>query len=260
MSDFYSFTGTLRDRVSVTHPERRAFLADLEARLRDRRGFAVATVNLDHVVKLSRDPRFRTAYRAQTHVVADGNPIVWLSRLAGRPVELIPGSELILPLAGIAARTETPVALLGATEETLARAAAALETACPGLKVVARIAPPLGFDPQTAEADAALDEIGASGARLCFLALGAPKQEVLAARGQARLPHCGFVSIGAGLDFIAGAQRRAPRLVRALALEWLWRLTWNPRRLAGRYGACIAVLPGLGRTALSERRGRRPAG
>lgn len=254
MSDIYSFTGASNGAISVTHPDRAAFLADIEARLRAGRGFAVATVNLDHIVKLYREARFRQAYRAQTHVVADGNPIVWLSLLAGRPVDLIPGSELIEPLAAIAARLETPVALLGATAETLERAATALEAAHPGLRVVAKIAPPQGFDPASGAAGEALDEIGASGARLCLLALGAPKQEVLAARGLDRLPACGFVSIGAGLDFIAGSQVRAPRLVRGLALEWLWRLARSPRRLAGRYGACIAVLPRLVGIARRERR------
>lgn len=254
MSDIYSFTGASNGAISVTHPDRAAFLADIEARLRAGRGFAVATVNLDHIVKLYREARFRKAYRAQTHVVADGNPIVWLSRLAGRPVDLMPGSELIEPLAAIAARVETPVALLGATAETLERAATALEAVHPGLRVVAKIAPPQGFDPASAAAGEALDEIGASGARLCLLALGAPKQEVLAARGLDRLPACGFVSIGAGLDFIAGSQVRAPRLMRRLALEWLWRLTRSPRRLAGRYGACIAVLPRLVGIARRERR------
>lgn len=253
LSDTFSFIGRSRGAVFVTHPDRAAFLDDIEARLREKRGFSVATVNLDHLVKLRRDRRFLDAYRAQTHVVADGNPIVWLSRLAGRGVELVPGSELIAPLSKIAARLETPVALLGATEETLAHAAAALEADHPGLRVVCRIAPAQGFDPDGAAADAALEELGASGARLCFLALGAPKQERLAARGLDRLPECGFVSIGAGLDFIAGTQVRAPRLARRLALEWLWRLGRNPRRLAARYGACIAILPGLAAKAVSER-------
>lgn len=254
MPDIYSFTGASDGAVSVTHPDRAEFLADIEARLRSDRGFAIATVNLDHIVKLYRDAQFRKAYRAQTHVVADGNPIVWLSRFAGRPVELIPGSELIEPLTAIAARLETPIALCGATEETLERTATVLEAAHPGLQVVTRIAPPQGFDPDGEAAGKALDEIEASGARLCFLALGAPKQERLAARGLERLPACGFVSIGAGLDFIAGSQVRAPRLVRGLALEWLWRLAQSPRRLARRYGACIAVLPRLVGIARRERR------
>jgi len=86
--------------------------------------------------------------------------------------------------------------------------------------------------------------VAESGAGLVFLALGAPKQERLAARGRALQPELGFVSIGAGLDFLAGSQRRAPRLVRRLALEWLWRAGSDPKRLAGRYARCAAILPG----------------
>jgi exopolysaccharide biosynthesis WecB/TagA/CpsF family protein len=115
----------------------------------------------------------------------------------------------------------------------------------PGLRIVAQIAPPQGFDPAGAGGQAALEALGASGARLCFLALGAPKQEILAARGRGVLGQVGFVSIGAGLDFIAGAQVRAPLWVRKIAMEWAWRMASHPRRLAKRYLDCALILPGL---------------
>ena len=208
-------------------------------------GYTVATLNLDHIVKLRRDRTFRDAYAAHSHIVADGNPVVWLRRVQGRPVSLVPGSELVMPLAELARRKDVPVALLGATEDTLARAAAQMQKDLPGLEIVDRIAPPFGFDPTGPVADDVLDQLAASGARLCFLALGAPKQEVLAVRGHARIPECGFVSIGAGLDFIAGTQRRAPAWVRRIAMEWFWRMATNPARLARRYAECFAILPGL---------------
>lgn len=240
--------------LGVSHPDRTAFLDDLAARLATGRGFSVATINLDHVVKLRSDPAFAAAYRAHSHVVADGNPIVWLSRLAGRAVDLVPGSELIDPLCARAAAAGIAVALVGATAETLAAAGGALEERHPGLRIAARIAPPFGFDPDGAGAGRIASDLRESGAGLCFLALGAPKQERLAARLQDALPGCGFVSIGAGLDFIAGTQRRAPAWARRMALEWGWRLAGNPRRLAARYGACMAVLPGLALRAVRARR------
>jgi len=243
--------------VAITEPTRAGLMADLEARLAAGRGFALATINLDHIVKLRRDPAFRAAYLAQTHVVADGNPVVWLSRLAGREVELIPGSELVLPLAAMAARQGVPVALLGSTEAALAAAAEGLRASVPGLEIVATIAPPMGFDPEGATGTGALGALEASGARLCFLALGAPKQEAFAARGLRARPGVGFVSIGAGLDFIAGTQTRAPVWVRRIAMEWAWRMAGNPRRLARRYAACFAVLPGLGLSAWRARAARR---
>lgn len=241
--------------ITVTAPVRRTLLEDLRTRFESRRGFSLATLNLDHVVKLKCDPAFRAAYAAHSHITADGNPIVWLSRLAGQGrVELIPGSELIDPIAALAADAGVKVALFGATDASLVAAARALEARHAGLEVALTLAPPMGFDPDGTEADAAIKQIAASGARLVFLALGAPKQERFAARAQTDLPAVGFLSIGAGLDFISGAQKRAPEWVRALAAEWLWRMLSDPRRLAARYGACLTALPGLTLRALNIRR------
>lgn len=243
--------------VTVTVADQSTLLDDLAVCLSQGTGFSVATLNLDHVVKLSQNPRFRAAYAAHTHVTADGNPIVWLSRLAGQQVSLIPGSELIDPLISRAAQAGVPVAFFGGSQQTLETAADRLQARYPGLEVALCRAPMMGFDPESPAADADIAALKASGARLVFLALGAPKQEVFAARAQHALPQTGFVSIGAGLDFIAGSQRRAPVWVRAIAAEWLWRALHNPRRLMARYGACILVLPILTLRALRVRRHRR---
>lgn len=240
--------------ITVTATGRVALLDDISRRFADHAGFTIATINLDHVIKLARDPLFASAYATHSHVTADGNPIVWLSRLAGQgDVELIPGSELIAPVAERAAAAGVPVAFFGATEASLDAAAEAMRAQIPGIDIVLTLAPPMGFDPTGPEADAAISKIGESGARLVFLALGAPKQERFAAHAAARLPEAGFLSIGAGLDFISGAQVRAPKWVRAIAAEWLWRMLSSPRRLAARYGACILALPGLTVRALMAR-------
>lgn len=240
----------------ITDPTRRVLFERVVTHWRDGQGFSLATLNLDHIVKMRQMPDFRNAYLAQNHVVADGNPIVWLSRLAGRPIELMPGSDLIGPLSKLAAENNVPVALLGATQDTLDQAAEHLARSFQGLQVVAKIAPPYGLDPAGDDVAAYLKTIQTSGARLCFLALGAPKQEIFAIRGRQAVPECGFVSIGAGLDFIAGNQTRAPEWVRKLAMEWLWRMFSNPGRLAARYGRCILIMPGLVWQALRARHQR----
>jgi len=163
------------DTIAITHPTRAALLADIGGCMADRRGYTLATLNLDHCVKIRDDPAFRAAYLRHSHVVADGNPVVWLSRLAGHRVELVPGSELIVPLVALAARHAVPIALVGSTQDTLAATAAALRADHPDLHIVAQIAPVFGFDTTGPDADAVVAALADSGARLCFLALGAPK-------------------------------------------------------------------------------------
>ncbi len=241
------------NKITINSPTQAGLLDDLRACAREGTGYSVATLNLDHVVKLRRDPQFQEAYQAHTHVTADGNPIVWLSRLAGKRVSLVTGSDLIAPILSLAEAEGVPVAFFGATQEALDAAAQAIHARHPDLEIVARVSPPMGFDPTGPEADAAIEQLSRSGARLVFLALGAPKQEIFAARAQTQLTQTGFLSIGAGLDFIAGRQKRAPAFVRRFAGEWIWRLVNNPRRLGARYGACLAILPKLFADALRAR-------
>ncbi|UWR23510.1 WecB/TagA/CpsF family glycosyltransferase [Sulfitobacter sp. S190] len=240
--------------VEINVATRKQLFRTVRARMAEQRGFALATLNLDHLTKLPNDPRFAEAYARHDLIVADGRPVVWLSRLARRPVALMPGSDLILPLCTLAAETRTPVALMGSSDAALAAAAEALRQRVPGLSIALCHAPAYGFDPTGGDADAICDMLGRSGAGLCFIALGAPKQELFAAHAARHCPHIGFASIGAGLDFLAGHQVRAPRLMRMLALEWLWRALQSPRRMVPRYAKCFAILPGLAGQALRQRR------
>lgn len=244
--------------IMVNVSDRGSLMADIATRFRRGDGFSIATLNLDHVVKLARDPQFHVAYAAHSHVTADGKPIVWLSRLAGQSVSLVPGSELIEPMVALAREHEVPVAFFGTTQATLDTVSEELLKKYPGLEVVLCLAPEMGFDPGSHDAEKLISKIGQSGARLVFIALGAPNQERFAARAAAALPDVGFLSVGAGLDFISGRQHRAPRWIRSLGAEWLWRLAVDPRRLAGRYAACIAILPRM--TLQAWRIGKRPTG
>jgi N-acetylglucosaminyldiphosphoundecaprenol N-acetyl-beta-D-mannosaminyltransferase len=241
--------------ISVNIANAAALLAAVSARLKARQGFALATINLDHLVKLQTSAAFRTAYAAQDLVVADGNPIVWLSRLAGRPVSLVPGSDMVMPLARAAADAGVSVAIVGSSDAALEAAASRMMTDIPGLFIAMRHAPAMGFDPAGPEAASILHELSARHIGLCFLALGAPKQEAFAARGRTLACNVGFASIGAGVDFIAGNQTRAPAWVRAIAMEWLWRALSSPRRLIPRYVACAAILPGQIGAAIKLRKG-----
>ena len=241
------------ETISITCPDRDALLAEVRTRLGEGRGFTLATLNVDHLEKLRHDAGFRAAYGAHDLVVADGNPIVWLSRIAGRPVKLVPGSELVEPLARVAAETAAPVALIAGSDKAADAAAAHLSRIAPGLVVVMKAAPGFPFDPVGAEAQGLVDGLRSSGARLCLLGVGAPRQERFAVFAARQLPQVGFASVGAGLDFLAGLQRRAPAAVRGAKMEWLWRALSSPRRLGPRYIKGATILPGHLRDALRLR-------
>lgn len=230
-------------QLAITHRDAASALVEVRLRLTQGRGFALATINLDHLVKLRRNPAFLAAYALQDIVVADGNPIVWLSKLAGNAVSLVAGSDLVLPLVRAAAAAGRPLVLLGSTSEALDAAGRALQDKVPGLAIGALIAPPFGFDPAGGAARRMLAQIAGLGPCMCLVALGAPKQEEFAALGRELAPQAGFASIGAGVDFLSGHQVRAPDWVRRLALEWVWRMLQSPKRLVPRYAACAAIFP-----------------
>lgn len=208
--------------------------------------FTVFTLNLDHLVKLRTDAAFRRAYAQASLVCADGAPIVWLARRQGATLERTTGADLVVPLARAAAAARLGVFLLGTTDEVLGLAGRRLNAICDGsLDICGTLSPSAGFDPHGPEADAALETVRRSGARICLVALGAPKQEVLAARAATLGIPVTFVCVGAALDFLAGKQTRAPEWMQRRGLEWLWRLSTNPARLAARYARCALVLAAI---------------
>jgi exopolysaccharide biosynthesis WecB/TagA/CpsF family protein len=214
-------------------------------RLTEMRSFLVCTLNLDHLVKLRSDSRFRDAYAKAEIVMPDGFPIVTFARMEGVSLERATGSDLILPLCREAAALGYPVYLFGSTFETLCTAGRKLSAAIPGLEIAGVYAPPAPFDVESAVADEAIAVIGQSGARICLVALGAPRQELFSARAVDATTGIAFLGTGASLDFIAGTQTRCPPLFRKLNLEWAWRAASDPRRLLPRYAACAALFAQL---------------
>jgi N-acetylglucosaminyldiphosphoundecaprenol N-acetyl-beta-D-mannosaminyltransferase len=231
--------------VTINVPSITNAVASIVSAAQHGENFSVCTLNLDHVVKLQQRPDFRAAYHRAKFVTADGFPIVMLSRLLGTRIERTTGADLVEPLCREAGKHGLPIFLLGSDDYTLATTARRLAKRFKGLKVAGYYAPGSNFDPASKEADIAIGKIRASGARLCFVALGAPRQELFAARCLDELDGTGMLCIGAALDFIAGTQARAPSVAQKYGLEWAWRMLRDPRRLGPRYARCAAVVPGL---------------
>lgn len=217
----------------------------------------VFTCNLDHAMKLRSDAAFRAAYEGADLVVGDGMPFVWLARLSKDPLPCrISGSELIVPLCRAAAREGLSVFLIGSTDDRLARAEASLRQVAPGLTIAGRHSPPFGFRDDPDAQQVAAEIVRRARPDILFVALGPPTQEIWTADVRDRID-CGVaICIGAGLDFLAGDVRRAPRWMQKAGLEWLWRTLQEPRRLAPRYGRIIVMLPRLLRDHVRDRRRR----
>jgi exopolysaccharide biosynthesis WecB/TagA/CpsF family protein len=237
--------GLTVDGIAINVPSLPEAVSSIVSAAQHGDNFTVCTLNLDHVAQLQRHPNFRAAYRRARFVTADGFPIVVLSRLMGTRIARTTGADLVEPVCAEARKRGLSVFLLGANDHTLKTAAKRLSDRFKGLQIAGCLAPRAGFDPYSWEADAAIEHIRDSGARLCFVALGAPRQELFAARCLDELNGTGMLCIGAALDFIAGTQTRAPAIARKTGLEWAWRTLREPRRLGPRYARCMTVVPRL---------------
>lgn len=230
------------DGWSINVPSRKVAVREVIDAARAREGFTVVTLNLDHLVKLRKLPEFRRAYQSAKFVTADGFPVVGLARRQWPEVERTTGADLLVPLCQAASERGLSVFLFGSSNEVMGETARSLQSATNGhLSIVGYAAPPPDFDVYGVLADQFISIISQSECALCFLFLGAPKQEMFAARAVERGSKAGFICLGAAADFIAGAQVRAPQAVQNLGLEWFWRLLHNPR-LASRYLQCALLL------------------
>lgn len=209
-----------------------AVAAWLGARTADDRLAYVVTPNVDHMVRLEQLPaNLRAAYGEADLCLCDSRVLARLARLCGIDLPVVPGSDLVAALFGSILRPGDAVCLIGGT----AAQADTLRTRAPGIAIVHH-EPPMGLLGDPAGRAAAIAAAVAAGARITLLAVGSPQQELLAwemrrgdrARGTA-------LCIGASVDFLTGAQTRAPRLMRRAGLEWAWRLVTHPRRLGRRY-------------------------
>ena len=213
---FIQGPGCAIEGVAINLPTLRAAHAEAVDRVSSGLGFALFTLNLDHLAKIRSDPKFRAAYRRATLVTADGWPVVWLANRRGARLERTCGADLVEPICKSAALQGIPTFFIGPEPKSQSCAVSVLEQRYPSLQVVGAYAPEISSVPSPEEVEAVAVRVNASGARLCFVCLGAPKQELLV---DALAPLCkgvGFLCVGAALDFISGRWRRAPALVAAL--------------------------------------------
>lgn len=197
-------------------------------------GFFI-TANLHYARLSARDPDLRAVNSRAALITADGMPMIWYSRLTGRPLpERVAGSELVELLCRRAERRGHRVFFLGGAEGVARRAADLMLARHPRLAVAGVEAPEFSrMGP--ADHTALVGRIRSTRPDILLAALGQPKGEFWIDRHCEALGVPACVQVGASLDFIAGSARRAPRWMRRTGMEWLYRTIKEPRRLGPRY-------------------------
>jgi N-acetylglucosaminyldiphosphoundecaprenol N-acetyl-beta-D-mannosaminyltransferase len=196
------------------------------------RTVCVAAVN--NVMIGQRDPLFRSVMNGADLVTPDGMPLVWgLKRLGVPSAGRVYGPHLTPSILSRAAAEGIPVGFYGGSPKVLGDLIRRVSTEYPNLRIAYKVSPPFRQTSRAEEVKTAR-AINASGARIVFVGLGCPKQELWMARQRGSV-RAVMVGIGAAFDFLAGAKRQAPPLLQRSGLEWLFRLATEPRRLWKRY-------------------------
>lgn len=209
-------------------------LADAAVR-QDGRARVVVTPNVDHVVRLDANPALKSLYKQADFTFADGMPLVWASKLMGRPLpERVTGADLFVSLCQQAQAHDWQVVVLGGDAQREAVIRQGFEIYFPSLRVEI-LSPAMKYDPHGPEAEEHARRIRELAPQVVFVCLGMPKQEHWAFRYAPTLPGGIILCAGMAMMFAIGMQSRAPAWMQRSGLEWVWRLASEPRRMAKRY-------------------------
>jgi N-acetylglucosaminyldiphosphoundecaprenol N-acetyl-beta-D-mannosaminyltransferase len=199
------------------------------------RATVVAVCNVHSVMSARRDPSLRRALESCDVATPDGVPLVWTLRKTANPgQQRVYGPDIMRRAMADDREPGLRHYVYGSTPETLEALQEAIAATTPHARIVGSFSPP--FAPPTDASDTAdAERIRTSGADVVWVGLGMPKQELWMHRMAPALPGVALVGVGAAFDFIAGTVPEAPEWMMKAGLEWLYRLSREPRRLWRRY-------------------------
>ncbi|MEO1401812.1 MAG: WecB/TagA/CpsF family glycosyltransferase [Cyanobacteria bacterium J06635_1] len=201
-------------------------------------GGTVFTPNIDHIVKLQNDRDFCRAYDSADYRVCDSQILLYVSRLLNKPIqEKISGSDFFSVFyEHYKDEPDIKIFLLGAAEGVAAKAQKRINEKVGREMVVSAHSPSFGFEKSDEESQEIINLINESGATVLAIGVGAPKQEKWLYQYKHQLKTVKVIlAVGATIDFEAGNLQRAPKWMSELGLEWVHRLTTEPKRLWKRY-------------------------
>lgn len=190
-------------------------------------------INVAKIVHMQTDRRLYDSVVSADILGADGAPLVWVSRLFGKPIpERVTGADLMQELMKLAHQNGYKAFLFGATEEVVRKTVEIYSTKYSPAVIA-------GFrngyfrpqdEPSIAEA------IANSGADMLFVAITSPKKEIFLHTYKEQLKNVSFImGVGGTFDVVAGKVKRAPLWMQNMGLEWFYRTLQEPRRMWKRY-------------------------
>jgi len=198
----------------------------------------VLTPNVDHLMKLQKDPEFYENYSLADYKVCDSQILMYASRFLGTPLkEKISGSDFFPAFCEYHRNNpDVTIFLMGGAEGIADRARERVNSRIGREIIVASHSPSFGFEKNEQECLDIVDLINQSRATVLAVGVGAPKQEKWIYNYKNRLTHIRiFLAVGATIDFEAGTLSRAPKWMSHLGVEWIFRITRDPKRLWKRY-------------------------
>ncbi len=196
----------------------------------------VVAVNVDVIMKIENDPYLKEIVDNADMVLVDGKPLVWISKMYGRPLKAkISGSDLVPLLCDVAAQKGYPIFIIGGKDGIAEQAQKRLESKLPNIKIVGTYAPPMGFEKDEEELNKINSMISKAKPDLLIACFGCPKQEKWIYENINKYDAKVSICAGATVDFLAGNVKRAPRWMSEHGLEWFYRFLQEPKRMFKRY-------------------------
>lgn len=212
--------------VNVSPLTYEGIIAEIEERMAAEKQSTIIAVNPEKVMTAQKNPKVKELINDSTFQIADGVGILLASKLKkGRITSRVTGVDMMARLLQFAQEQQHPVYLYGAKKEVVELAAEKIQQTYTNIPIAGMTD---GYEQDEA---ALIDRIRASGAKIVFVALGSPKQELWIERNLTNLPNVlVFQGVGGSFDVFSGTVKRAPAFFRKLGIEWLYRLLSDPRR------------------------------
>lgn len=216
----------------------------IELKVKNQQKSLVVPVNLDMLRISYKDLEFRKIINEADITLIDGKPLIWFSKLYRKRFKhKVSGSDLIYPLLEMMNKEKLSLFIVGGKDGVAEEACKKIQEKYSGITIAGWYSPPFGFEKNEEQTKETIESINQANPQVVLLCLSAPKQEKFYKNNCEELIPATYICAGATVDFLAGNVNRAPKWMSSLGLEWLYRLSKEPKRLFKRYWLDFWFIP-----------------